>query len=169
MKEQLTTESHSSWAWKAPLKIIQSQLLLRAGSAKPACPGPHTFWTPPMVVTPSHPWTACFAAWLPSQCNQKKGFLLFQSEALPLSLSLTTPERSLSHLYIDRIPKTSLLCTVQSQLAQPLLTQQMVQTPDDCGGPWLNPLQSIHVSWTEEPTSGHSPAGQALSSWQSSA
>lgn len=122
MKEQLTTESHSSWAWKAPLKIIQSQALLRAGSAKPGCQGhvhsgsePHQWWSL------HHIWTACSGAWLPSQCKQKKRiFFLLRSEALPLALPLTTP-RGVCLLYIEKIPKTfsSLHCAVPACSASP--------------------------------------------------
>lgn len=109
--------------WKAPLKVTQA--LLRAGSAKPNCPGPCTFkfWTPPMVVTPPHLWTTCSGVWPLSQCNQNKGVSLpLQSEALPHALSLTTPERSLSASFtIEKIPKTfsSLHCAVPAPSASP--------------------------------------------------
>lgn len=152
MKEQLTWESHSSWVWKAPLKIIQSQALLRAGSAKSGCPGP---WTSPMVVTPRHLWTTCSGAWLPSQCNQKRGFFTASVwSPTPCPVTDYPWEESVCLLYIEKVPKTfsSLLCTVPAWSASP--HQQVFQTLD-CGGPWLDSLESIHImnwgaqKWTQ--------------------
>lgn len=165
MKEQLTRESQSSWAWKVPLKTIQSQALLRAGSAKPGCPGPHTsrFWTSPMLDTPTHLWTTCSGAWLPSQCNQKMGGFYCFSLKHYLLLCHWLPRVCLPPLYLsirylgtEKIPKTfsSPGCTVPACSASPHSTGA-----PDTWWLWWPSLQSIHVLWTEEPRSGHSCRG----------
>lgn len=129
MKEQLSRESPSSWAWKAPLKTIQSQALLRA---KPSCPRPHIsrFWTSPMVDTPSQLWTTCSGTWLLSQCNQKMGVLYCFSlkhyvllcHWLPLRRVCLPPlHLSIRYLHTEKIPKTfsSPGCTVPACSASP--------------------------------------------------
>lgn len=63
-------------------------------------------------------------------------------------------EESVCLLYIEKVPKTfsSLLCTVPAWSASP--HQQVFQTLD-CGGPWLDSLESIHImnwgaqKWTQ--------------------
>lgn len=123
MKEQLSTESHSSWAWKAPLKITSA--LFRAGPAKAGCPEPCTFrfWTSPMVVTPSHLHAqAALVPDCPSQCNQKKGvFYCFTLKPNLLPCHWLPWEESLCLLYIEKIPKTfsSLHSTVPACSASP--------------------------------------------------
>lgn len=106
-----TSENHSV------LSSTQSRIS-KPGPAKPGCPGPQT---PPMVVTPSHPWTTCSGAWLPSQCNQKRVFFT-ASVWSPTSCPVTDYpwEESVCLLHI-KSSKPSLPYAVQSQLAQPLL------------------------------------------------
>lgn len=104
----------------------------------------------------------------PHSVIKKGGFLLLQFEALPLALSLTIPERSLSASFtLKRFPKPSLLYSVQSQLGQPLLINRYSKHLIVVALGWT-PWRAS-TSWTEEPRSGHSLVEEALTSWQSSA
>lgn len=81
----------------------------------------------------------------PHSVIKKSGFLQLQPQVLPLALSLTIPRGiCLSPLHRES-PNPSLLCTHSPSLLS-LSSFNRRWMVDDGGGPWLDSLQSIHVS-----------------------
>ena len=64
-----------------------------------------------------------------------------------------------------RCPEPALLQAGQSQLSQPLLTAEMLQSLHHLPGPVLDSAQSVPVSCTGQPSSGPSTPGLASLVW----
>jgi len=97
-------------------------------------------------------WATCDSAVI---LTAKKGFLCFSFCPLPpvLSLGITeqSPAPTASHppcrylLTLMRSPLSLLLQAEESQLSQPLLTGEMLQSMNQLCGPLLDSLQYVYV------------------------
>ena len=123
------------------------------------------------MKTPPSSWGTCIIV---VTLTVKKCFLTFRRNLLcfslcplPLFLLLGIAQKSLAlpsfvppFKYSDP-PEPSLLQTKQSHLSQPLIIRDMLQSFHHLCGPSLYSLQSVHVSHTGKPRTGHSTPGVA--------
>lgn len=124
------------------------------------------------METPPPPWAPAPVLGHPPSaevCPELGGPLLCVSLCpWPLGLSLAPSPLQPPPGYLSagrRCPEPALLQAGQSQLSQPLLMAEMLQSLHHLDGPVLGSLQSVPVSCTGQPSSGPSTPGLASLVW----